>query len=84
MGVHCDWCCNRNVRPISKVESDKRMNASDVKRYLGYGGGVLIIGLMVLGKIKLATMKPVWWVIILGGIVFAISSPASANAQSER
>jgi tellurite resistance protein TehA-like permease len=60
------------------------MNASDVKRYLGYGGGVLIIGLMVLGKIKLATMKPVWWVIILGGIVFAISSPASANAQSER
>ena len=49
-------------------------------REIGFGLlSVAIIGGIVYGKYKLATLPPVWWVLILGGIVFVASSPAQAE-----
>lgn len=49
---------------------------------IGYGAlGIGIVGLIFFGKYKLARSGAVWWALILGGLVFAISTPVQTSEQ---
>lgn len=47
----------------------------DTIKAIAFGSiGIIALGAMMYGKWKLATLGTAWWIVILGGIVFAASN----------